>query len=130
MPAYGTAAFDPDSLALIGIVPAPPGGATARMVFDGHRPPAYRLFVETITSLGPFADRVDIIDTGSPTVIAAGALPSDQRATDIAVVPVPPPLSDVRGSVVGGQVTVASGPVVAGKVVVDGDPLPEGTTSA
>ena len=106
MPVPVTAAFDPDSLTLIGTVPNPPGGTNVQMVFDGHRPRAYRLFVEHITNFGPFENRVDIIDTQSLTVIAAGALPSGQRATDIAVVPVPPQPSDVRSSVAGNQVTV------------------------
>jgi hypothetical protein len=106
MPVPVTAAFDPDSLMLIGTVPHPPGGTNLRMVFDGHRPRAYRLFVESITGPGPFDNRVDIIDTEALTVLAAGALPSDLRATDMAVVPAPPPPSDVRGSVAGGQVTV------------------------
>ena len=115
----GTAVFDPDTLTMIGAVSGPSGGASSliRMVFDGHRPRAYRLFVESISGLGPFNNLVDVIDTAQMTVVAAGALRSGHRATDIAVVPLPSVPSDARSTVVGNQVNIewraGSGPGLA-----------------
>jgi hypothetical protein len=103
-PGFGSIiALDPVTMTPVGSLPGGPG---RRLVFEAHRPRAYRLFGPGISDLPPFTNRVDVIDTQEVAIIASGTLTLDRRATDIAVVPLPPTPADVRAAVNGSQVTV------------------------
>ncbi len=104
----GLTAFDGRTLEPIGTVTVAPGAFRGyRMVFEDHRPRAYRLSMPSISDSPPFLNRVEVIDTESLAVIAAGDLVLARRATDIAVVPVPPPPQGVQATVQGTAVRIA-----------------------